>query len=253
MIIKNTLLFLFITFIVTTSVNAQDPLSSLQIDKPELLAEVDILPDVKLQPKTHPEKIIFTQIKLAKDKPDYDRFAKASPNVANAQDIDKNAMALSEYNRISNSFNLHDEKAPLSVQTQVQADEYSSLQNMIIFDEFDKTSFFQFNAYGHHVGIVPEDMEKYSKLALSKLNAERFFRILGGNKNITAEFILVPTYSDNKDPIAMKGKNVWLMFARVGEFRLWSQDENPELLWYHRANWYAPQDNTNIQDLYAQP
>ena len=251
--IKNKIFLTVVLLCFATAASAQDPLGSLTLDKPELLAEASILPDVKIHTKTHPEKIVFTQIKLAKGKPDYDSFAKASPLVAKAQDIDKNAMALTEWNRISNSFNLHDEKAPIAVQTQIQADEYSSLQDMIIFDEFDKTSFFQFNAYGHHVGIVPEDMEKYSKLALSKLSAERFFRILGGSSSITAEFVLIPTYSDNKDPIVMNEKNIWLMFARVGEFRLWSQEENPQLLWYHRANWYAPQDNTNIQDLYAQP
>ena len=125
---------------------------------------------------------------------------------------------------------------------------------MIIFDEFDETSFFQFKAYGHHVGIVPENAQKYSKLQLSKIAAERFFRILNGSNEVTAEFILIPTFSDNKQPIAINNNNIWLMFARVGEFRIWSRgDDNPKLLWFHRAPWYSPQDNTNIQDLYSKP
>lgn len=250
MIIKNTLLFFVIAIFFFGKVHAQD---TLNIIKPNLLAEAEILPDVTKHKKTHSEKIIFTQIKLAKDKPDFDAFAKVSPSVANAQEIDKNAMALSEYNRISNSFNLHDPKSPIIVHTTIETDEYSSLQDMIIFDEFDETSFFQFKAYGYHVGIVPEEAQKYSKLALSKISAERFFRILNGKNEVTAEFILMPTFSDNKQPITINNNNIWLMFARVGEFRLWSRGDNPQLLWYHRAPWYSPQDNTNIQDLYSKP
>lgn len=253
MISRNTLLFFVITLYLSTALHAQDLPSNIINTKPDLLAEAEILPDVAKQKKTHSEKIIFTQIKLAKDKPNLDAFAHASPRVEKAQEIDKNAMALAEYNRIGNSFNMHNEGAPIVVHTTLEVDEYSSLQNFIVFDEFDKTSFFQFRAYGHHVGIVPENAENYSKLQLSKIAAERFFRILGSNTEVTAEFILTPTYSDNQNPAVINDNNIWLMFTRVGEFRIWSQDSTPELLWYHRAPWYAPQDDTHIQDLYSKP
>ncbi len=225
----------------------------LQATKPNLLPESSILPDVKMMKRTHPEKIVFTQVKLAGDRADIDSFAKASPRVAKAQDIDKTAMALAEYNRIGNAYNMHDEKGMVVVHTQLRADEYSSLQDMIVFDEFDETSFFQFQYYGYNVGIVPEDIQKFSNLALSKTSAERFFRILNSDKDITAEFILIPSYSDTQQPLMMNEKMLWLMSARVGEFRLWSNEADPQLLWFHRAPWYSPKSDTDIGNLYTKP
>jgi hypothetical protein len=220
----------------------------------DILPESEILPDVKMQLKTHPEKIVFTQLKLSKTQPNVDGFAKISPFVQNAQDIDKSAMVLSEYNRIANTFNVHDEKAQIVVQAQLKTDEYSSLQNIIVFDELDDKTFFKFKMYGENVGIVPEDVRKYSKLQLSKARAERMFQTIGGAQEVVAEFILKPVYADRKEPFIMNEDKFWMMFARVAEFRLWS-DQDPEkaqLLWFHRSDWYSPEDKSNIGGLFVQ-
>lgn len=233
---------------------AQDDLrEEVRQNLSQLLPEAPILPDVQIHRKTHPERIVFTQVKLAGGQADVDAFAKASPHVANAQEIDKTAMALAEYNRIGNSFNMHNEKAPIVVHTSVIADEYSSLQNMIIFDEFDEKTYFQYGFYDHMVGIVPENVKRFSRLELKKPSADRFFRILNNNTKILAEFILLPTFSDNKEPLNINEENIWLMFTRVAEFRLWSTGEKPQLLWYHRAPWYEPEENIDIKDLYSRP
>src|SRR5690606_22525556 len=67
------------------------------------MPESPILPDVKKLNKTHPEKILFTHYKLARVEPDFDHFAKISPLVQRAQEIDKSPMTYSEFNRIFNA------------------------------------------------------------------------------------------------------------------------------------------------------
>ena len=219
----------------------------------DVLAEPAILPDVKMHKNTHPEKILFTQLKLSKEQANVDGFSKVSPFVQQAQDIDKSAMTLSEYNRISNAFNMHDEKDQIVVKVNLQTDEYSSLQNLIVFDELDDKTFFKFKMYDENVGIFPENIKKYSKLQLSKRLAERMFQGLGGSSNVVAEFILKPVYADRKEPFVMEETNFWMMFSRVAEFRLWS-DKDPEdaqLLWFNRSDWYSPEGNSNIGELFV--
>lgn len=219
----------------------------------EVIAESEILPDVKMRNKTHPQKILFTQLKLSKTQPSIDAFAKVSPFVAKAKDMDRAAVEMVEHNRISNAFSLHNEKEEIAVQVALQTDEYSSLQNFIIFDELDEKTFFRFRMYDENVGIVPENIQNYSKLALSKERAERMFQSIGGAQRVIAEFILKPVYADRKEPFEMDGNDYWLMFARIAEFRLWSND-NPEkakLLWYNRADWYSPEDKSNLGGLYV--
>ena len=218
----------------------------------QALPEAGILPDVRMFEKTHPQKIIFSQMKLAQMQPDLDELAKASPFVVQAQEIDKSAMIFSEYNRIANSYNLHDPYALLSVHSVIPVDQYSSLQDILVFDEFDETTFFKFNYYGHNVAIVPQGIESFQFLRLSKPSAERFFRELKGSGKAVAEFLLMPFYSDSSKPIEINGVNYWLMAARIAEFRLWSSNdpEKATLLWFYRSPNYSPVDKKDINNLY---
>ena len=239
------LIFLFLSF----PVASQDAVPKHV--QPDLMPEPSILPDVKIETKTHPEKVVFTQIKLANGTLDADAFAKASPHVQEAQPIDKLAVTLNEYNRISNAYSLHDQKADIVVHSAISVDQYSSLQDFIVFDEFEDSTFFNFNMYDYHVAIVPEDIQRLSRIALSKSRAEKFFEGTQTTKNILAEFILTPVYSDVKTPLQYKEKDLWLMYAKIGEVRFWSG--NSDLLWYYRAPWHKTKTNENIDDLYSEP
>lgn len=256
MILKHIFSFLILTLLVNGQAYSQDGVITDVLPPVVMntLPESEILPDVKMQPRTHPEKILYTQLKLSRAQANIDHFAKVSPFVQQAQDIDKSAMVLSEYNRISNAFNLHNEKSQIVVQAKLKTDEYSSLQNLIVFDELDDKTFFRFKMYGENIGIVPENVKKYSQLQLSKARAERMFKAIGGEQSVVAEFVLKPVYADRKEPFVMDGKDFWMMFARVAEFRLWSSDEpeNAQLLWFHRADWYSPEDKSNIGELFVQ-
>ncbi len=250
-----TLYFLFLTAILSFAISpialatSKVPVTPPQIER---LPEAEFLPDVNMFRRSHPEKIIFSQIKLAGGEPDFDELAKASPFVHNAQEIDKSAMIFAEYNRIANNFSMHNETAPIVVKTRLAVDEYSSLQDMLVFDELDETAYFEFDYYGHSVGIVPEELSRFQHLALSKPSAERFFRITQNRRQVVAEFILIPSYADSKDPVLIGDKTYWLMAAKVAEFRLWNNDdpETAQLLWYHRAPWYSPKDDQQIDDLF---
>jgi hypothetical protein len=236
----------------SSNVHSNDTLPPVQgLSNTQKISESSILPAVKQYRKTHPEKVIFTQIKLASDTVDVETFAKQSPFYQKAQDIDKSAVLFSEYNRIGNNFNLHDEKNPIIVHTRIRGDEYSSLQDLIVFDEFHDKTYFKFDMYGYNVGIVPEKIEKFSHLQLSKPRAEAFFEAISGSGEAIAEFVLIPTFADTKEPLKINDKDMWLMFARVAEFRLWNDSiDNKRLLWFYRAPWYSPEDNENIEDLF---
>jgi hypothetical protein len=162
-------------------------------------------------------------------------------------------MLFAEYNRIGNSFNLHNPQSEIIVHTRLKVDEYSSLQNMIVFNEFDERTFFKFQYYGHSVGVVVDGINKFRYLELSRPNAERFFRALKGGDEVLAEFVLLPFYADSTDALAIDNKEYWLMAARIAEFRLWtSRDpEEAELVWFYRSPSYSPVDNEQINDLYV--
>ena len=218
---------------------------------PDALPESDILPDVKQHESTHPEKIIFAYHKLAKDTPDFDSMSQASPRVQKAQGIDKSTVAMSEYNRISNSYNVYDETEIIAIQTTLKVDEYSELQDLIAFNELDNETFFRYSFYGENIGIVPEDIAKFNRIQISKPRAEAMLKALNGSKDVTAEFLLKPVYADKERPVTYKDKDYVLMLAKIAEVRLWAASD--ALVWYYRAPWYMPEDKANISDLFVEP
>lgn len=231
------------------------PVAALQEEqrKYQPMQGEEILPDVKIHTKSNPERILLAHYKLSKSEPDIGNMAKLSPRVERAQDIDKSAMTISEYNRMNNRFNLLNPKEPIVVYTSLDLDEYSSLQNLIVFDELNDKTFFKFPVYGENIAIVPKDIEKFNRISISKERANTMFEDLSGSQSIEAEFILVPEYADHKQPFIHEETEYWLMLARIVEIRLWADTnkESLKLSWYYRDPTYKPADNQNLGGLYS--
>ena len=242
--------------ILNTPIQAQDslpPLAEMEKSNTPPAPESEILPDVPLLKRTNPEDILFAHYKLSKTVPDIDNFAKLSPRVQKAQDIDKSAMTISEYNRMNNKFNLMNPKEPIVVQAVLRLDEYSSLQDIIVFDELNDKTYFKFPVYGENIAIVPKDVAKFHTIAMSKARAEKMFEDLSGGNALLAEFILVPEYADRKQPFTYEETDYWLMLASIGEIRLWSDtSDEPKLAWYYRNPDYRPADKQSLGALYTQ-
>lgn len=240
----------------TTVTHAQTPPSADTL--PPVLNEnfvegQDILPDLRIRRKTHPENVLLSQYKLANTTPNIDDLIKQSPLIKKAEEIDKAAVALTEFNRISNSFNLRDPQQEIVVHTFLNLDQYSSMQNAIVFDELNDKTFFRFNMYGEHIGIVPDNIDYFSRIRVSPSRAEAIFQEMGSNKYVMAEFVLIPEYADRKEPLEIDGTPYWLMSAKIGELRLWSGSSpaTAELLWFYQAPWYRPRNVSELDELYS--
>jgi len=218
--------------------------------KIQAMPEPAMLPDVQKLRKIHPEKILFTHYKLSQKTPDFEHFAKTSPVVEKAQEIDKAAMTYSEYNRIYNAFHLHDEKEPFVIHTKLGVNQYSSLQDLIVFDELHEKTYFRIAFYGEDIAIVPKDIVNFSHIKISKPRANNMFKALSGSKALQAEFLLKPVYADRREPFVHDDKSYWLMLAELAEIRLWASDE---LVWFYRSESYQPEDKSNLKDLYTEP
>lgn len=258
MLQKQKLFFMILAGLVIFNVplQAQDqlpPVANLEQDNMPPTPESAVLPDVPMLKKTNPEDIIFAHYKLSKTVPDIDNFAKLSPRVQKAQDIDKSAMTISEYNRMNNKYNLMNPKEPIIVHAILALDEYSSLQDIIVFDELNDKTYFKFPVYGENIAIVAKDISKFHTIAMSKARAEQMFEDLSGGTALLAEFVLTPEYADKKEPFTYEETDYWLMLATIGEIRLWSDTgENPKLAWYYRNPDYRPADKQALGDLFVQ-
>ena len=250
-------LFLLLIGLLTVSspIHAQqteDMSDLLQAQQAKPMAEQDILPELKIHKKTNPEVVIFTHYKLAKSIPNIDEFAKLSPRVKKAQEIDKSAVTIAEYNRMNTRYNMLNAQNPIVVHTTLKLDEYSSLQDLIVFDELNDKTYFNYPVYNENVAIIPKNVSKFNRIKISKSNADHMFKTVGNSQSVLAEFVLLPEYADRKKPFTKDGVDHWLMLARIAEIRLWSPDtKNPKLLWAYRHPSYQPSDKQALGTLYT--
>jgi hypothetical protein len=256
-VLQNLILGLFILTIPTNVWATTDVLPPVEIiqeqqAKMQPVRGEQVLADLKLNPRSNPERILLAHYKLAKEEPDIGELAKLSPRVVNAQDIDKSAMAIAEYNRMNNRFNLMDAKDPLIIHTKLDLDEYSSLQNLLVFDELNDKTFFRYPVYGENIAIVPKDIAKFSRLFISKEQADNLFKHAAINGSVMAEFILNPEFADRREPFNYEDIDYWLMLASIVEIRLWAKTGGEDILvWHYRDPNYRPEDKKGLGGLYS--
>lgn len=244
------ILLVSLTPVVAQDTNDLDPAKHLKKANP--YPEADVLPDLQVHKKTNPETVIFTQYKLAEAAPDIDNFARLSPRVQMAQDIDKSAMTISEYNRMNNKYNLLNPKEPIVVHTSLRVDEYSSLQNIMVFDELNEKTYFNFPVYNENIAIIPDEVERFNTVKISKDRADSMFENVAVNGNLMAEFVLLPSYADRREPFVIEDTGYWLMLADIAEIRLWADTgSRPKLVWYYRDAEYKPKDKDKLDTLYT--
>jgi len=219
------------------------PVSAQDLEKaPPLLMLKQLTP-------THPERVILTFNHMAGIQPDFSAWARISPFLKNAKRVDHVSIIGREENRLQRLWVESDFTTPIIVQTRIQLDEYSTLQETLTLSEFTPKTFFSYNIYGQNVAIVPNDIATFGAIQIDKTQMEEMLQKTGGGQAV-AELILKPVVADAKTPFVQAGIQYWLLLAEIGEIRFWNMsNDNPQLLWMHRADWYKPEQDESLLKL----
>jgi hypothetical protein len=197
---------------------------------------------------THPELILMAFNKVGNLNPDFLEWAKQSPFLKTAKDIDKDAIINREANRLTQVYQTVQPDEQLVVHAKISLDNYSTIQEFLTLNEFDSRTFFSYNIYGQNVAIVPKGMNDFHRIKFSKAEMENLLK-KANTSQIEAEILLKPIYADVKAPFNRGGKDYWLLLADIGEIRFWTKKSDPELLWMHRAEWFKPKEDKLLLDL----
>jgi len=220
--------------------SAQDPKMTMG-EGPTLL--------LKQYAPSHPEHMAIAFYKVAGLAPDYMAWAKESPFLRSAKNMDRDAIVSREDNRLRRAFAEFDMDAPLVVHTNINLDDYSTLQEMLEISEFTPKTFFSYSIYGENIAIIPKGITNFSKLQITADKMNEMLAKSGGNK-VKAELLLKPAVADAKEPFVYNHINYWLLLSEIAEIRFWSpKEERPELLWSWRADWYQPKEDNRLLDL----
>lgn len=198
---------------------------------------------------THPEKVILTWYKMVRQTPDFLVWAKKSPFLRKANIIDHDTIINREANRLQQDWNDLDTSQLLNIQTVIHLNNYSTLQEQLIVNEFTSKTFFSFMMYDENIAVVPRDIARFNKIKITKAQMDDMLKKAGGGQ-IMAELLLKPIEADAKTPFIHGKMSYWLVLGQVMEIRFWSKNEGKnELLWMERDPAYQPREDKSLLDL----
>lgn len=206
---------------------------------------------LRQMPKTHPERIILSYYKTADINPDFARWAALSPFLDNALSGDVPIIVQRERNRLERLSSLFDKDELLSVHTQINLQNYSTLREKLVLESFNPKTFFTFSLYDENIALVPKDIAQFNEIDISTTRMNEILQETKGGSFI-AELLLKPIHADTQTPFMYHDKPYKLMLADIAEIRFWTRDaEAPKLLWTYRADWYNPRASRALMDLKA--
>lgn len=208
------------------------------------------MPPVQKRLKTHSQDILFRFYKLSSIAPDFDTWTERSPKLAEAQEIDKKTVFINEFNRLKTSYLNYKDDDLITVHARLPFSKYSELQETLFLDQLSAQTFFGFTAYGENIAIVPKAIERFSKMRMTQTKHQSIKQLVGNTDDLIAEILLKPLYVDDQKPFVQEKTKYWLMLADIAEIRVWDANQENTLVWFHRSDWYEPEINNELLELY---
>jgi hypothetical protein len=188
--------------------------------------------------------------KAQKD-PDFRAWVREMPAVKEALDIDRAEIFRREYNRTVKAFREIKTDKDIYVVSKINFDEYSELQGIQIINAFSRETFFRYSAFGENFAVIPNNIHRFHTIAIDPKRRQEMIAKNAYGQTFRVEVIVRIRHVDANKPMAINGQDYWLMLADIGAVRLWTDsDENPELLWRYKADWFIIEDNQELLDLY---
>lgn len=211
------------------------------------------------------EKVGFAFNKIAKTTPRYETWVKYSDRYAKTPEAERSMMLQSQTYRLEkgfNIFNLDEDLIKISAVAHVYftnangrsmgVERKNGYRPMLIKVNETKNTYFPVHIGNSWVAVIPSDTNLFESINIKDDVYDRFKKYASKEnvyKVVRLEIWLRPDSVDNKKPMTLEGKPMWLMMARVANMELWDMDAK-NLIWSHSAPWYTSTQAKEMLDLY---
>ena len=215
------------------------------------------------------EKIGFAFYRLADKPPPFNNWIMARDEYLLAKPSAKREYLRRETERLSKAYNeymVDDDMIYLRTEVTIKvpnATERQSYESMglrkpvqIVLKEV-KENYFPVQIGEMWIAVVPNELEKYLFLSLDEAEYNKIMHELmldssrGSARNALLEIRLRPVSIDTKTPMHLDGIDAWLMLGEIASISLWKNKNRDTLVWEQNMDWYVPQQQKDLLDLYS--
>jgi hypothetical protein len=215
------------------------------------------------------EKIGFAFYRLADKSPPFNNWIMSRDEYLLAKPSAKREYLRRETERLSKAYNeymVDDDMIYLRTEVTIKvpnATERQSYESMglrkpvqIMLNEV-KENYFPVQIGEMWIAVVPNELDKYLFLSLEEEEYNKMMRELtldtsrGAARNALLEIRLRPVSIDTKNPMHLDGIDAWLMLGEIASISLWRNKNRDALVWEQNMDWYIPQQQKDLLDLYS--
>lgn len=116
-------------------------------------------------------------------------------------------------------------------------------------------NYFPVEVGGMWIAVVPKNIDDYLFLSLDEdqytaLTTRLGMTPVGSIRAAVLELRLRPVQVDTSKPAELDGISAWLMMAEIASLTLWNNDRHDTMAWEYSADWYVPQQQRDLLNLY---
>lgn len=217
-------------------------------------------------PYSETEKVGFAFYKLADQSPPLEQWLKSSDEYRLASPSLKRDYLRREIQRLAQAFSEYDLKrdliyirAPVRIKIP-STSEQAAYDKMgvrkpaeIVIDDI-KDNYFPVEVGNMWIAIVANDLDNITLLSLDDEEFKKIHNLSasgqGTYRRAFMELRLLPQSVDLQKPLSLDNLDAWLMLAEIASITLWKTDDSKQVVWEQRADWYRPQQEQEMLDLY---
>lgn len=215
--------------------------------------EVSTMPLAPQAPptSTSPGHIALLYHRLTGQTPDFEAWAMASDDYANANGFDKDLVRREKAAEVMRAYHLITFEEPVVIEHPVTLSAYSRTRQGFFVQNFRPDTFYAFNFLGRDYAMVPLDLLDFQWLSIAdEKELERVrTRIAADNNHAYMYLSVVPTAADKTNPMRVQDKEYWLLSGKVKRIQIYDK-RRQNLLWEGVGREEAVQIQKEVLDLY---
>lgn len=193
---------------------------------PSSAQPVYVPPLSKVRPNaTSDGYVAMLYTKMTKQVPDFEKWAMASRDYADAAQFDKMVAAKEKIAELKGVYALLTPNEPLIIELPARLSEYSQMNGGFFIENLREDQLFSYNFFNMFYGVAPMNVMDFQWIKVTPAEAQAINRAKADPaSNITVIFYVEPKFADKSAPFEYEGQAHWLISGEVKKMSIFSDN-----------------------------
>ena len=202
------------------------------------------------EPQTPAVYVAIVYQKLAGLVPPFEKWADASPRLAQTPSFEKEAVKNEIIGELRSLYDLVNRDDPIVVYFPTKLGRYSTQFGGYFINDFKEDTFFSYKHMDDYYGVIPRKILDHQFLKIDPETAKQIDEAIANqNTSVLLQIKLIPEYADTGAPLELGKQSFRLLLADVKDIKIFNSSGR-KLLWENPDNFEVDERTRRLRELY---